>query len=189
MPLCEFESQAPAIAAWRATLSDGSRFGATQALRQTLEQAVRWDAITKNPAKLAGPTPQPKRSEIEPFTSDELDRIVGEAGPYAPLVRFAAATGLRPCEWIALERRDVRRAERVVLVERSFSRDALRAYGKTARSRRRVPLSTVALAALDELPPRIGTPLLFATPRGARRAHRPSHWRRRDFATALETGG
>ena len=147
--LREFESQAPRIAVWRAPLAEGSRFGATQALRQTLEQAVRWGVIARNPAKLAGPNPAPKRSEIEPFTADELDRVAGEAGSYAPLVRFAAATGLRPCEWIALERRDVRRDDRVVLVERSFSRDALRAYGKRRgagaafRSRRwRSPRST-----------------------------------------------
>lgn len=181
--LREFESQAPRIAVWRAPLAEGSRFGATQALRQTLEQAVRWGVIARNPAKLAGPNPAPKRSEIEPFTADELDRVAGEAGSYAPLVRFAAATGLRPCEWIALERRDVRRDDRVVLVERSFSRDALRAYGKTARSRRRVPLSAMALAALNELAPRIGTPLLFTTPSGARiDLH---NWRRRDFGPAL----
>ena len=55
--LREFESQAPRIAAWRAPLAEGSRFGATQALRQTLEQAVRWGVIARNPAKLAGPNP------------------------------------------------------------------------------------------------------------------------------------
>ena len=65
--LRDLEHQAPEIAAWRSTLASGSRFGATQALRQTLEQAVKWGAIHRNPAKLAGRNPQPKRSEIEPF--------------------------------------------------------------------------------------------------------------------------
>jgi hypothetical protein len=37
--LRKLERKAPEIAAWRATLADGSRFGATQALRQCLEQA------------------------------------------------------------------------------------------------------------------------------------------------------
>ena len=164
--LHDLEHQAPEIAAWRASLAEGTRFGATQALRQTLEQAVRWRVIQQNPAKLAGPNPQPKRSEVAPFTSAELDALCTEVGAWRPLLRFAAATGLRPCEWIALERRDVRRDDGVVLVERSHSRGHLTAYGKTTRSRRRVPLSAVAIAALDDLPPRIDTPLLFPSPTG-----------------------
>ena len=38
-----------------------------------------------------------------------------------------------------LERRDVLRSERVVTVARTFSRGVLKGYGKTSRSRRRVP--------------------------------------------------
>ena len=85
-----------------------------------------------------------------------------ESAPVSGAV--AAATGLRPCEWIALERRDVKRADGVVLVERSFSRGHLKAYGKTERSRRRVPLSQQALDALAAMPPRIDTPLVFPSP-------------------------
>ena len=69
--LREFESQAPRIAVWRAPLAEGSRFGATQALRQTLEQAVRWGVIARNPAKLAGPIRRRNapRSSRSPRTS------------------------------------------------------------------------------------------------------------------------
>ena len=184
--LRELERQAPQIRAWRAGLADGSRFGATQALRQVLEQAVRDGAMTRNPAKLAGPNPAPKRTEIEPFTSDELVKLCAEIGPWAPLVRFAAATGLRPCEWIALERRDIRRAEGVVIVERAFSRGQL-TEGKTQRSRRRVPLSAAAFEALDEMPARIGTPLMFPSATGRRLTF--GNWHRREWLPALDASG
>ena len=172
--------------AW-ASLSTGSRFGATQALRQTLDRAVQWGLIEKNPAKLAGPNPQPKRTEIVPFEREELDRICGELGPDAQVVRFAAASGLRPCEWIPLTRRDVDRKAGVVLVERSHSRGALRAYGKTAGSRRRVPLSASALAALDAVTPTLSTTLLFPAIQGGMiDLH---NWRRNVWRPALIAAG
>jgi hypothetical protein len=39
------------IGAWRATLPEGYRFEATQALRQVLNRAVAWKIIDSNPAK------------------------------------------------------------------------------------------------------------------------------------------
>jgi hypothetical protein len=38
------------VAAWRATLSDTSRYRLTSAMRQTLAAAVRWRYIARNPA-------------------------------------------------------------------------------------------------------------------------------------------
>jgi integrase len=74
----------------------------------------------------------------------------GQARRLRPLVVFAAATGLRPGEWLALEWRDVDR-ERVVYVRRSY-RDGRVKYPKTEASMRAVPLQARALAALDALP-------------------------------------
>jgi integrase len=75
----------------------------------------------------------------------------------------------------------------VLLVERSYNRGQLTAYGKTARSRWRVPLSTAAIAALDELPPRIDSPLVFP---GAGGGFADLHnWRAREWAPALEAAG
>jgi len=81
------------------------------------------------------------------------------------MVVFAAATGLRPGEWIALEHRDLDRVARVVYVRRAFAHGRLKST-KTRRSMRAVPLQAIALDALDRLPARPDTPLLFAAPRG-----------------------
>ncbi len=122
--------------------------------------------IQRNPATLAGKNPQPKRAEVIPFTADELERVCGELGSHAPIVRFAAATGMRPSEWIALERCDIDREDGIAIVQRSYSRGTVRPYGKTQRSRRSVPLSRMALKALAAIPPRIDSPLAFPSAGG-----------------------
>ena len=98
---------------------------------------------------------------------------------------FASETALRPEEWAALERRDV--DGDAVRVERTIVDGVAKSHGKTSRSRRRVPLSTRAQAALDSLPPRIDTPLVFATPRGG--PLRLDNWRHREWYPALDAAG
>jgi hypothetical protein len=94
------------IAAWRMALSPGHRFEATQALRQVLHRAVAWGMIDCNPAKVGVDNPVPRRKEQRPFESwADLEALAEAIGPlYGPMVIFAAATGLRPAEWIALEK-------------------------------------------------------------------------------------
>jgi hypothetical protein len=92
------------IAAWQMRLSPGYRFEATQALRQVLHRAVAWGMIEVNPAKVGVDNPVRRRKEQHPFESwAELEALADEMGPrYGPMILFAAATGLRPAEWIAL---------------------------------------------------------------------------------------
>ena len=85
---------------------------------------------------------------------------------YRTLSAFAAATGLRPEEWMTLERPDVQRRGGVVHVCRTVSSSEVVELTKTERSRRQVPLSPRAIAAIDGLPPRLDTPLLWPTPAG-----------------------
>jgi integrase len=87
----------------------GHRFEATQALRQVLARAVVWGMIDVNPAKQGVDNPQRRYTEKRPFESwAELAAVAAELGPrYGSMVMFAAATGLRPGEWIALEQRDI----------------------------------------------------------------------------------
>jgi integrase len=87
-------------------------------------------------------------------------------GPcYGPPVLFAAATGLRPGEWMALEQRDIDRQARVVYVRRALRNGRLKST-KTEGSIRAVPLQAIALAALDQLRADRESQLLFPSPRG-----------------------
>ena len=157
------------VASWqRARLPERSRYGLVQALRQTLEAAVRWGYMGTNPAKLAGRNRQPAPREVRTYSTGEIEAIAAELAPmYRPLPSFAAATGLRPEEWQALERRDVDRRARVLEVRRTVSGGELTDLGKTAGARRQVPLSRRALSAVNELPPRLDTTLLFPSKNGA----------------------
>jgi len=178
------------IAAWRMTLSPGYRFEATQALRQVLHRAVAWGMIDVNPAKVGVDNPVRRRKEQHPFESwTELEALAAAIGPrYGPMILFAAATGLRPAEWIALEKRDVDRDERVVFVRRSFTRGELK-IPKTEASTRAVPLQARALDALDRIEDGNGSPLLFPGERGGYldiHHFRPYQWRPAQKAAGLK---
>jgi integrase len=169
------------IAEWRMTLSPGYRFEATQALRQVLHRAVAWGMLDVNPAKVGVDNPVRRREEQHPFESwAELEVLVEAIGPrYGPMILFAAATGLRPAEWIALEKRDIDRQERVVYVRRSFTRGELK-IPKTEASTRAVPLQARALDALDRVRDGNGSALLFPGERGGYldiHHFRPFQWR------------
>src|SRR6266581_2424986 len=155
------------IAAWRMTISPGHRFEATQALRQVLAHAVVWGMIDSNPAKQGVDNPQRRRTEKRPFESwAQLDELAARLGPrHGPAVLFAAATGLRPGEWMALEQRDIDRQARVVYVRRALRNGRLKST-KTEGSIRAVPLQAIALAALDQLRADRESELLFPSPRG-----------------------
>lgn len=84
---------------------------------------------------------------------------------YGPMILFAAATGLRPAEWIALERRDVDRDGRVVYVRRAFTKGELK-RPKTDASIRAVPLQARAVDALERVHVNGDSPLLFPGERG-----------------------
>src|SRR6266545_2499644 len=131
--------QSEEIGAWRATLPEGHRFEATQTLRQLLNRAVAWKILDSNPAKAGVDNPRRQHEEKRPFESwAEINAVAERLGPiYGPMVVFAAATGLRPGEWIALEQRDLDPEVRVVYVRRAFAHGRLK-NPKTRRSMRAV---------------------------------------------------
>jgi integrase len=146
--------------------------------------------IDINPAKVGVDNPVRRRKEQHPFESwAELETVAAAIGPrYGPMILFAAATGLRPAEWIALEKRDVDREERVVYVRRSFTRGELK-IPKTEASMRAVPLQARALDALDRIKDGNGSPLLFPGERGGYldiHHFRPFQWRPAQQAAGIK---
>ena len=181
------------IGAWRKALPARSAFGIHKALRQVLHYAVRAKLLDENPPRSCR-TRSRERTEVQTFSLGELVALSGELShPFRAIPVFAALTGLRPCEWIALERADIDRQAGVVTVRRTVVEGVAKPYGKTERSLRAVPLPARAAEALDEHLPRLDTRVLFPGARGGPLAlspfrHRrmepgtPRRWRRAPFA-------
>ncbi len=115
---------------------------------------------------------QRPRTEQHPFESwDDLRELADRIGPrLGPLVLFAAATGLRQANGshsnYATSTTSTRRLRPPRLPQRPNQTP------KTDASLRAVPLQQVALEALDALPKRSGSALVFPAP--ARRVPRPA---------------
>lgn len=120
------------------------------ALRRALGQAVRQGLISRNVASREFvDAPDVELAEPEALTEDELERLLAVHHPLQPLVTLAADTGLRQGELLGLAWEDIagdRVHVRLELVYRdgAYHRDPL----KTRRSRRTVPLTERAMAAI-----------------------------------------
>lgn len=188
VPLRDLERLTSEIAGWQAKLPARAGHGIAQAFRQVLDAAVRWGYMTRNPAKLAGPNRQPPPRPIRAYTRAEVEAISAELSPmYAPLPVFAAATGLRPEEWQALERSDIDRHAGLLTVRRTVSSGEVVELAKTTRSRRQVPLSARAATALAAIPARLDSPLIFPTHSGG--VIDLDNFRRREWGPAIEASG
>jgi integrase len=86
-----------------------------------------------------------------------------------------------------LERADIDRRNGVLNLRRTLSHGEVVEFAKTHLRRRQVPLTRRALAALEEIPPRLDTPLLFAAVLGG--VLNIDNFRRRVWAPAIEASG
>ena len=75
----------------------------------------------------------------------------------------------------------------MLYVEREHVAGETKAYLKTTASRRSVPLTAAALEAIENLPPRLDSPLVFPAVRGGYLNLR--NWRSREWDTAVEAAG
>jgi integrase len=175
------------LRAWRKTLPERSAWHYVKALRQVLHYGVAVGLLDDNLATKI-PNPQPKRREVPAFASlTEVEAVAAElASPYRAIPIFAALTGLRPSEWLALERGDV--DSDVVRVRRVLTDGQLKPYGKQRGSLRDVPLPARAAEALRELPIRLDTRILFPSQRRSNYLDLPS-WRRRHWDPAVKAAG
>jgi integrase len=187
--LSELETMALELAGWRATLPPRFAPKVMGAFRQVLAAGVRWRLIASNPAVDAGPNPEAPPAPVRVFTAAELTAIADELPPaYRPLPAFGAATGLRPEEWSALERRHVDRTRRLLRVEqKNVAGTIVPGTKRPGDTGREVPLTRAALAALDLIPPRLDTTLLFPAAKG-----QPldlDNFRKRVWVPAIEAAG
>jgi integrase len=176
---------------WRESLPPGSRHGVFRVFRQALTWGVDRGLVERNASDgIRNPRRnRHERREVFPFESwAEVDAVADELDSrYAAIPVFAVGTGLRPEEWIALHRSDIDREARSVSVRRRFVGGELKEGGKTPGSVRTVPLRKRVLAALDAMPPRIDTPILFPAPRGG--YIDLEKFRHREWAPALRAAG
>jgi integrase len=178
------------VKAWRKRLGPSAHHY-HGALKQVLSYAVDAYGVEANVAKKVK-NPTPDRPEVQTFGSwEEVEAVAAELLPrHRAIPVFATGTGLRPEEWIALERRDVDRDARMVGVNRVFTDGRVKLTGKTKGSVPRiVPLTERVLAALDATPTRLDTPLLFPGMYGGHlnlHSFRAKHWKPALRAAGLE---
>jgi integrase len=157
---------------------EGHRYEATQALRQVLNRAVAWKLLEENPAKRGIPNPGPRCREQRPFESwQQIRAVAGQLGPCMGRWSCLPRDGGSTSELFALEHRDVDREAGLVQIRRAYANGRVK-QTKTRLSRRAVPLQASAVEALDQLPSRHDSSLLFPDSRGGYRDFRNFNRRR-----------
>lgn len=116
-------------------------------LRQAFEELFHDEVIDKNPLTRVKNLPN-KTREPEPFTQDEIARIMNElTGQAKNLIQFAFYSGLRTSELIALRWHDVDFENNRVFVRSAYVRGQLKDT-KTKSGKREVTLQPQAKEAL-----------------------------------------
>jgi integrase len=158
-------------------------------MRQVLKMGVEWGYLIRNPARpeaVKGPTAVP--TDVRPFASwDEVFSVANLLGPHRPAAIFAASTGTRSEEWIALEPADVSKGARTCLIEKTFTKGTLTRLAKNEHSRRTILLPSLAVTAVEEAQWHSPGRLLFPAAMGG--YLNLGNWRKRIWYPALDKAG
>jgi integrase len=159
--------------------------------RQALAWAVARGYATRD-ATVGIPNPKRKRHErrdVFPFESwEDVEAVVDELDPrYRGIPIVGVGCGLRPEELFGLHRADVDREAGILHVRRRFTGGQVKQGGKTDGSTRTVPVRRRVIDALDEMPARIDTPILFPAQRGG--YIDAERFRHREWTPALRGAG
>lgn len=126
-------------------------------LRNSLQQAIKWERIYRNPADLVSDElPKQRREEMKALTPEQAAAFM-EATVYSPMKAFFSlllSSGMRPGEALGLKWADVDFDNKRVTVNRSLTRYRGGGWSleepKTARSRRSIPLPPTVIDDLKE---------------------------------------
>ncbi|EPZ41625.1 tyrosine-type recombinase/integrase [Alicyclobacillus acidoterrestris] len=104
-------------------------------LHHALEQAVRWQIIGQNPARLVKP-PKLIKPEMCTLTEDEAVRLLDECiyDQYGTLFHFLLMTGCRPGEAYGLHWSDIDFDSHTVTIRRALSRKGTRSFLSTTKT-------------------------------------------------------
>ena len=117
-------------------------------LHRALEQATRWGMVGRNVAEDVD-SPQVKREEMRPLNRDQTRALLkaAEGNRLEALYILAVHTGMRPGELLALKWDDIDLDSGTLQLNRALS-DGEFTTPKTARSRRRIKLTSASVKAL-----------------------------------------
>src|SRR5581483_4703536 len=131
-------------------------------LHRALDDAVKWELLSRNVCDRISP-PRKIHHEITPLTLEQIHQLLDAAHghPQEALFVLALNTGARRAELLGLQWKDVSFSEGTLQVRRILNRVPtkmvkevgqryIEAEPKTARSRRNIVLTTMALDALKQ---------------------------------------
>lgn len=105
-----------------------------------IEDAVRDEIITSNPIKKSKPLPAHNQKEIEPFSLDEISKILKSAsGQDQNIIATLFMTGMRTGELIGLKWSDIDFQKRDIAIKRTIGR-WIENSPKTVSSIRTIPI-------------------------------------------------
>jgi integrase len=125
-------------------------------LRQTMNHAVKWGSLTRNPADATTP-PRREKRELKMWPVETLNRFLGisKETQYGDLYHLAVLTGLRRSELLGLQWASVDLESASLRVVRALHRingvGLVIGQPKTTKSRRSIALSPVTVKLMERI--------------------------------------